>query len=103
MYDLRRKVPNDVQQHNERLQIVICLKRTCKSAAIKASRSIASKLDDFWLHMRIAYMNLPASHLVVKGKPKDANTSYASSLSESFTTYCSLKKADRTALFFAAA
>ena len=96
-------MPNDVQQHNERLQIVICLKRTCKSAAIKASRSIASKLDDFWLHMRIAYMNLPASHLLVKGKPKDANTSYASSLSESFTTYCSLKKADRTALFFAAA
>ena len=96
-------MPNDVQQHNERPQIMICFKRKCKSAAIKASRSVASKFDDFWLQMRISDMNLPASHLLVKGKPKDANTSYASSLSESFTTYCSLKKADRTALFFAAA
>ena len=87
MYDLRRKVPNDVQQHNERLQIVICLKRKCKSAAIKASRSVASKLDDFWLQMRIAYINLSASHLLVKGKPKDAVTSFASSLSEAFITY----------------
>jgi len=103
VYDLRRKVPNDVQQHYERPQIVICLKTKSKSAAIKASRSVASKFDDFWLQMRISDMNLPASHLLVKGKPEDAVTSYASSLSEAFTTYCSLKEADRTALFFAAA
>ena len=96
-------MPNDVQQHNERPQIVICFKRECKSAAIKASRSVASKFDDFWLQMRISDMNLPASHLLVKGKPKDAVTSYAFSLSEAFSTYCSLKEADRTALFFAAA
>jgi integrase len=96
-------VPNDVQQHYERSQIVICLKTKSKSAAIKASRSIASKLDDFWLQMRISDMDVPASHLLVKGKPKDTFTSYASSLSDALATYCSLKGADRTALFFAAA
>jgi integrase len=103
VYYFRRKVPNDVQQHYERSQIVICLKTKSKSAAIKASRSIASKLDDFWLQMRIADMDVPASHLLVKGKPKDAFTSYASSLSDALATYCSLKGADRTALFFTAA
>jgi hypothetical protein len=82
---------------------VICLKTKSKSAAIKASRSIASKLDDFWLQMRISDMDVPASHLLVKGKPKDAFTSYASSLSDALATYCSLKGADRTALFFTAA
>ena len=46
VYYFRRKVPNDVQQHYERSQIVICLKTKSKSAAIKASRSIVSKLDD---------------------------------------------------------
>ena len=103
VYYFRRKVPNDVQQHYERPQIVICLKTKSKSAAIKASRSIASKLDDFWLQMRISDMDVPASHLLVKGKPKDAFTSYASSLSDALATYCSLKGADRTALFFTAA
>ncbi len=103
VYYFRRKVPNDVQQHYERSQIVICLKTKSKSAVIKASRSIASKLDDFWLQMRIADMDVPASHLLVRGKPKDAFTSYASSLSDALATYCSLKGADRTALFFSAA
>jgi integrase len=103
VYYFRRKVPNDVKQHYERPLIVICLKTKSKSAAIKASRSIASKLDDFWLQMRIADMDVPASHLLVRGKPKDAFTSYASLLSDALTTYCSLKGADRTALFFTAA
>ena len=46
-----RHVPNDVQKHYERPSIVICLKTSSKPAALKASRSIASKLDDFWLQM----------------------------------------------------
>ena len=103
VYYFRRKVPNDVRRHYERPQIVICLKTKSKPAAVKVSRSIASKLDDFWLQMRIADMDLPASHLLVKGKPKDAFTSYASSLSDALATYCSLKGADRTGLFFTAA
>ena len=98
-----RHVPNDVQKHYERPRIVICLKTNSKTAALKASRSIASKLDDFWLQMRLADMDVPASHLLVKGKPKDAFISYASSLSDALATYCSLKGADRTALFFTVA
>jgi len=45
-------------------------------------------LDDFWLHMRISDMDVLTSHLLVKGKPKDAFTSYASSLSDA---HCSDK------------
>ena len=53
--------------------------------------------------MRISDMDVPASHLLVRSKPKDAFTSYASSLSDALATYCRLKGADRTALFFTAA
>ena len=53
--------------------------------------------------MRISDMDVLASHLLVKSKPKDAFTSYASSLSDALATYCRLKGADRTALFFPAA
>jgi|SaaInlStandDraft_1057018.scaffolds.fasta_scaffold54652_1 integrase len=98
-----RHVPNDVQKHYERPRIVICLKTSSKPAALKASRSIASKLDDFWLQMRLADIDVPASHLLLRGKPKEAYTSYASSLSDALATYCSLKGTDRTALFFTSA
>ena len=98
-----RHVPNDVQKHYERPRIVICLKTNSKTAALKASRSIASKLDDFWLQIRSADMDVPASHLLVKGKPKDAFTSFASTLSDALATYFSLKGTDRTALFFTSA
>ena len=53
--------------------------------------------------MRIADMDVPASHLLVRGKTKDAFTSYASSLSDALATYYALKGVDRTALFFTAA
>ena len=54
-----RHVPNDLQKHYETPRIVICLKTRSKSSALKASQSIAAKLDDFWLQMRIADMNVP--------------------------------------------
>ena len=76
VFYFRRRVPNDVQKHYERPYIVISLKTRSKATAVKASRSIASKLDDFWLQMRIADMDVPAAHLLVQGKPKDAFTSF---------------------------
>ena len=53
--------------------------------------------------MRLADIDVPASHLLLRGKPKEAYTSYASSLSDALATYCSLKGTDRTALFFTSA
>ena len=82
-----RHVPNDVQKQYERPRIVMCLKTRSKVAALKASKALASKLDNFWLHMRIANMDVPAANLLVKGQPKESFTSYASSLSDALATY----------------
>lgn len=71
-----RHVPNDLQRHYETQRIVICLKTRSKNAALKASQSIASKLDDFWLQMRIAEMKVPASSKLTNKHP--LNTSFAS-------------------------
>ena len=95
-----RHVPIYVQKHYERPRIDICLKTSSKPAALKASRSIASKLDDFWLQMRLADIDILTSHLLLRGKRKEAYTSYTSSLSDAIATYCNLKGIDRTALFF---
>jgi site-specific recombinase XerD len=70
---------------------------------LKASRGLASKLDDFWLQMRISGMDLPASNLLVRNQPKEAFTSCAPKLSDALEKYCRLKGADRAAQFFKAA
>ena len=52
--------------------------------------------------MRLADLDVPASHLLIKGKPKEALTSYAPKLGEALSKYCSLKGQGRAALFFKA-
>ena len=93
VFYFRRHVPVDVQKHYERSSIVICLKTKSKPSALRASKSIASKLDDFWFKMRLAELDVPASHLLIKGTPNEAFTSYAPKLSEALSKYCSLKGA----------
>lgn len=66
VFYFRRHVPVDVQKHYERSSIVICLKTKSKPSALRASKSIASKLDDFWFKMRLADLDVPESHLLMK-------------------------------------
>ena len=98
-----RHVPNDLQRHYETPRIVICLKTRNRESAIKASRSMAAKLDDFWLQMRVANFNVPTSDKLTKQQPKEAFTSSAPKLSDALMKYCALKGADKGKLFFTVA
>ena len=61
VYYFTRHVPNDLKEQYNTLRIVICLKTRNKKSAVKASRSIAGKLEDFWLQLRVANMDIPAA------------------------------------------
>ena len=100
VYYFTRHVPNDIQRHYSKPRIVLCLKTRSKSAALKASNSIASKLDDFWLQMRVREMDVPASSLLIRKKPAEAFTSCAPKLSDALEKYCRLKGGGRAELFF---
>ena len=103
VYYFTRHVPNDLQRHYEKPRVVMCLKTRSRNSALKASHSLASKLDDFWLQMRIAEMDVPASNLLIRNKPKEAFTSCAPKLSDALEKYCRLKGTDRAEQFFKAA
>ena len=95
-----RHVPNDLQCHYARPRIVMCLKTRSKNSALKASHSLASKLDDFWLKMRILNIDVPASNLLIRGQPAEAFTSYAPKLSDALEKYCRLKDIGKEDQFF---
>ena len=98
-----RHVPNDLQKHYETPRIVICLKTRSKNAALKASQSIAAKLDDFWLQMRMAEMKVPASSKLTNKHPQNTSLSSAPKLSDALENYCTLKGINKGRLFFVAA
>ena len=95
VYYFTRHVPNDLQRYYEKPRVVMCLKTRSRNSASKASHSLASKIDDFWLQMRIAEMDVPASNLLIRNKPKEAFTSFAPKLSDALEKYCRLKGTDR--------
>jgi len=98
-----RHVPNDLQRHYETPRIVICLKTRNHASALRASRSMAAKLDDFWLQMRLSHLDVPASDRLVKQQPSNTFTSSAPKLSDALAKYCALKGTDKGKLFFTVA
>ena len=103
VYYFTRHVPNDLQRHYQKPRIVMCLKTRSKNAALKASHSLASKLDDFWLQMRISHMEVPAAELLITGQPIETFTSCAAKLSDALEKYCRLKGINRSKQFFLSA
>jgi len=97
-----RHVPNDLQRHYETPRIVICLKTRNRASAMSASRSMAAKLDDFWLQMRLSHLDVPASDRLVKQQPVRSFTSCAPKLSDALQRYFKLKGIDKCKLFFTA-
>ena len=81
VYYFTRYVPNDLQKYYEKSRIVSCLKTWSESAALKASHSFASKLGDFWLKKRVSNIDVPTSHLLIKGQPAESFTLSVSTMS----------------------
>ena len=53
-YYFNRRVPKDMQGHYKVSRIVICLKTTIKDTAISSNKSIAQRLEDYWLSLRLS-------------------------------------------------
>jgi len=64
-----------------------------------ASKVFASKLDDYWLGLRLKTLEVPAAHLLVA----DGNASSLPTIEESLEVYFAVKGVGRPKLFFTTA
>jgi len=103
VYYFTRHVPNDLKEQYNTSRIVICLKTRNRKSALKASKSMAWRLDDFWLQLRVANMDIPAVDKLNAHQPLKVVKSYAPTLSDALERYCRLKGGNRSELFFTAA
>ena len=97
-YYFNRRVPKDMQGHYNASRIVICLKTTRKDTAVRSAKSIAQRLEDYWLSLRLAKIDIPALHLV-RDKPLLPSQSSCMHLTEALDLYLRLKGVGKDKVF----
>ena len=60
IYYYVRRVPHDLTSHYDVKRLCFSLKTKSASAAIRASKSINQRLEDYWLNLRLQNMDIPA-------------------------------------------
>ena len=83
-----RRVPVDVLPYYSSNRISISLKTKSASAAVRASKSINQRLEDYWLGLRLQNMDIPAIQVV---KSTDAHENDTLLMSEACELYLRLK------------
>jgi integrase len=94
-----KRVPCDVKSYYKSDRIVICLRTKSNASAIRASKSLYQRLDDYWASIRLTKMQVPAQHLLVSKPPVNSNSN-APILSQALSTYLKLKGVDKDKIFF---
>ena len=92
-------VPVDLRCFYTKPRIVQSLKTNSLLRAKTASKVFASKLDDYWLGLRLKTLEVPAAHLLVA----DGNASSLPTIEESLEVYFAVKGVGRPKLFFTTA
>src|SRR6056300_1268143 len=80
-YYFNRHIPFDIQPHYKSSRVVICLNTACRVRAKQAARSIAQRLEDYWMSLRLAYIDVPALHLL-RERPLKLSQSFCITLSD---------------------
>ena len=102
VYYFSKRVPCDVRSYYKSDRIVICLRTKSSVSAIRASKSLYQKLDDYWTSIRLTKMQVPAEHMLVSKPPVNSN-SEAPLLSQALCTYLRLKGEGKNKIFVRAA
>jgi len=96
-----RRVPRDLLHHYITGKVVMSLRTKSYNKALHASQTITSKLNDYWLKLRLSEMNIPAGHLLVSNT--DRSNSGVLTITEARDLYIKLKSSGRPESFAAGA
>ena len=64
IYYYVRRVPYDLTSYYNVKRLCFSLKTKSASAAVRASRSVTQRLEDYWLGLRLQNMDIPAIQVV---------------------------------------
>jgi hypothetical protein len=91
-----RRIPKDLLSRYEESRIVMSLRTKSSKAAGRSAAAITSRLDDYWMSLRIADLQIP---LITSGT-NDDNRQGSIKLSEALKKYHALRGIGKNELFF---
>ena len=74
------------------------MKTACRVRAKQAARSIAQRLEDYWMSLRLANIDIPAFHLL-RSEPQKLSQSSCMTLTEALKLYLRLKGVNKDKTF----
>ena len=86
--------------HYDVKRLCFSLKTKSASAAVRASKSINQRLEDYWLGLRLQNMDIPAIQVVKSGDTHENDTLL---MSEACELYLRLKGVDKDKMFIGTA
>ena len=93
-----RHIPSDLTHHYSVQRICFSLKTKSDSTAVRFSKSITQRLDDYWFGMRLKNMNVPAGDKIkLDSAINDDNTP---KISDALDLYLRLKGVGKDKVFF---
>ena len=93
-----RHIPSDLTHHYSVQRLCFSLKTKSDSTAVRFSKSITQRLDDYWFGMRLKNMNVPAGDKIkLDGAINDDETP---KISDALDLYLRLKGVGKDKVFF---
>ena len=96
IYYYVRRVPYDLTSYYDVKRLCFSLKTKSASAAVRASKSINQRLEDYWLGLRLQNMDIPAIQVV---KSSDVHKNDTLLLSQACELYLRLKGVGKDKVF----
>ena len=93
-----RHIPSDLIHHYSVQRICFSLKTKSDSTAVRFSKSITQRLDDYWFGMRLKNMNVPAGDKIKLDSA--INDDETPKISDSLDLYLRLKSVGKDKVFF---
>tara|TARA_B110000503_G_scaffold133877_1_gene212030 strand:+ start:122 stop:1279 length:1158 start_codon:yes stop_codon:yes gene_type:complete len=99
VYYFSKAIPHDLQRHYSKPRIVLSLKTKSSQRASTASRMMLSKLEDYWLGLRLKSIEVPAAHLLRSQATINLHSNILCT-SEAQEIYLRVKGSNKGKLFF---
>ena len=95
-YYFIKRVPCDLKSYYSVKRLCFSLKTKSYSSALRISKSVLQRLDDYWLGIRLQKMDIPAIHLVKSNEEEEENSP---TISDALELYLRLKGVDKDKTF----
>jgi len=94
-----RRVPSDLRNHYSKPRIVQSLRTRSQSAAARASLILTSRLEEYWLSLRVQKFELPKRYLISGSDSSESST--LPNIQEALEEYFRLKGEGKDKYFYA--